>query len=80
MTVRARPIPLVYNIDLTIHVFRRTQVMIASTTQGFYAWRITRLTGHAWIGWAIAAATFIQFRKSLSPSNRPKSNNRGCFL
>ncbi|KAG9095819.1 hypothetical protein FS749_009715 [Ceratobasidium sp. UAMH 11750] len=33
---------------------------VSSTTQCFFAWRITKLTGHTWIGWTIAASAFIQ--------------------
>ncbi|QRV77481.1 RNA recognition motif protein [Ceratobasidium sp. AG-Ba] len=36
-------------------------VTIASTTQCFFAWRVTRLTERPWIGWCIAGAVFIQF-------------------
>ncbi|KAG8691560.1 hypothetical protein FRC11_001239 [Ceratobasidium sp. 423] len=40
-------------------------VMISSTTQGFFAWRIAKLTGRAWMGWAIAFSAFIQFAAGL---------------
>ncbi|KAG8683471.1 hypothetical protein FRC08_014263, partial [Ceratobasidium sp. 394] len=33
---------------------------VSSTTQCFFAWRVTKLTGHTWIGWTIAASAFIQ--------------------
>ncbi|KAG8731469.1 hypothetical protein FRC11_004049 [Ceratobasidium sp. 423] len=36
-------------------------VMISSTTQGFFAWRIAKLTGQAWMGWAIVVSAVIQF-------------------
>ncbi|KAF8607052.1 hypothetical protein BDV93DRAFT_414462, partial [Ceratobasidium sp. AG-I] len=36
-------------------------VMISSSVQGFFAWRIVRLTGRSWVGWIIGAAIFIQF-------------------
>lgn len=38
------------------------QTLISSTTQCFFAWRIARLTGRAWIGWAIAVAACLQLR------------------
>ncbi|KAH7335837.1 hypothetical protein B0J17DRAFT_668007 [Rhizoctonia solani] len=41
-------------------------VMISSSTQGFFAWRIAKLTGHAWMGWAIALSAFIQFAAGLA--------------
>jgi len=34
--------------------------MIASTVQGFYAWRVARLTRRAWMGWVIAFLAFLQ--------------------
>ncbi|CAE6438538.1 unnamed protein product [Rhizoctonia solani] len=40
-------------------------VMISSTTQGFFAWRVAKLTGHAWMGWGIALSAFIQFAAGL---------------
>ncbi|CAE6489037.1 unnamed protein product [Rhizoctonia solani] len=40
-------------------------VMISSSTQTFFAWRIAKLTGHAWMGWAIAFSSFIQFAAGL---------------
>ncbi|KAJ1303223.1 hypothetical protein OPQ81_011421 [Rhizoctonia solani] len=40
-------------------------VMISSSTQGFFAWRIAKLTGHNWMGWAIAFSAFIQFAAGL---------------
>ncbi|KAF8593643.1 hypothetical protein BDV93DRAFT_221658 [Ceratobasidium sp. AG-I] len=43
------------------HVEPAMTVMISSTVQGFFAWRIARFTGHAWLGWSIAAAVFVQF-------------------
>ncbi|KDN35146.1 hypothetical protein RSAG8_11834, partial [Rhizoctonia solani AG-8 WAC10335] len=36
-------------------------VMVSSSTQCFFAWRIAKLTGHAWMGWAIAFSAFVQF-------------------
>ncbi|CAE6422134.1 unnamed protein product [Rhizoctonia solani] len=36
-------------------------VMISSATQSFFAWRIAKLTGHAWMGWAIAFSALVQF-------------------
>ncbi|CAE7222444.1 unnamed protein product [Rhizoctonia solani] len=36
-------------------------VMISSSTQTFFAWRIAKLTGYAWMGWAIAFSALIQF-------------------
>ncbi|GAB1520650.1 hypothetical protein RhiTH_003733 [Rhizoctonia solani] len=41
-------------------------VMISSTTQGFFAWRIAKLTGQPWMGWGIALSAFIQFAAGLS--------------
>ncbi|KAF8685590.1 hypothetical protein RHS04_00762 [Rhizoctonia solani] len=41
-------------------------VMISSTTQGFFAWRIAKLTGQPWMGWSIALSAFIQFAAGLS--------------
>jgi hypothetical protein len=38
-------------------------VMISSATQTFFAWRVAKLTGHAWMGWGIAISAFIQFGK-----------------
>ncbi|KAG8706358.1 hypothetical protein FRC08_001116 [Ceratobasidium sp. 394] len=39
--------------------------MISSTTQSFYAWRVARLTGYAWMGWALGFLAFIQFGAGL---------------
>lgn len=39
--------------------------MISSTTQSFFAWRIARLTGHPWMGWAIGCSAFIQLAAGL---------------
>ncbi|QRW20095.1 transmembrane protein [Rhizoctonia solani] len=36
-------------------------VTIAATTQGFFAWRINRLTGSKWVSWAIALVLLVQF-------------------
>ncbi|CAE6465367.1 unnamed protein product [Rhizoctonia solani] len=36
-------------------------VTIAATTQGFFAWRINRLTGCKWISWGIALVLLVQF-------------------
>lgn len=36
-------------------------VMISSTTQSFFAWRVAKLTGQAWLGWLIGLSSFIQF-------------------
>ncbi|KAH7337128.1 hypothetical protein B0J17DRAFT_666379 [Rhizoctonia solani] len=36
-------------------------VMISSSTQCFFAWRIAKLTGQSWMGWAIAFSALIQF-------------------
>ncbi|KAJ1303214.1 hypothetical protein OPQ81_011413 [Rhizoctonia solani] len=36
-------------------------VMISSSTQVFFAWRIAKLTGQVWMGWAIAFSALIQF-------------------
>ncbi|KAB5590473.1 hypothetical protein CTheo_6087 [Ceratobasidium theobromae] len=36
-------------------------VMISSTTQGFFAWRVSKLTGQAWAGWLIGISAFVQF-------------------
>ncbi|CAE6478081.1 unnamed protein product [Rhizoctonia solani] len=36
-------------------------VMISSSTQCFFAWRIAKLTGQTWMGWAIAFSALIQF-------------------
>ncbi|CAE6432853.1 unnamed protein product [Rhizoctonia solani] len=41
-------------------------VMISSTTQGFFAWRVAKLTGQAWMGWAIATSAVIQFFAGLA--------------
>ncbi|CAE6426889.1 unnamed protein product [Rhizoctonia solani] len=41
-------------------------VMISSTTQCFFAWRVAKLTGHAWMGWAIAIAALVQFVAGLA--------------
>ncbi|KAG8716351.1 hypothetical protein FRC09_015865 [Ceratobasidium sp. 395] len=41
--------------------------MISSTTQSFYAWRIARLTGHAWIGWTLGFLAFAQFGIQFNP-------------
>ncbi|CAE6532937.1 unnamed protein product [Rhizoctonia solani] len=41
-------------------------VMISSTTQCFFAWRVAKLTGHAWMGWGIAFLAFIQFVAGLA--------------
>ncbi|QRV92319.1 transmembrane protein [Ceratobasidium sp. AG-Ba] len=38
---------------------------VSSTVQCFYAWRIAKLTGHAWIGWLLAFLAFIQFGAGL---------------
>ncbi|KAG9118715.1 hypothetical protein FRC07_006639, partial [Ceratobasidium sp. 392] len=40
--------------------------MISSTTQSFYAWRIAKLTGHAWIGWMLGFLAFAQFAAGLA--------------
>ncbi|CEL62682.1 hypothetical protein RSOLAG1IB_05038 [Rhizoctonia solani AG-1 IB] len=40
-------------------------VMISSATQTFFAWRVAKLTGHAWMGWGIAISAFIQFAAGL---------------
>ncbi|KAG9100385.1 hypothetical protein FS749_015468 [Ceratobasidium sp. UAMH 11750] len=50
------------------HVAPFMTSMIVSTTQCFFAWRITKLTGHAWIGWSIAAGTFIQLLAGIGTS------------
>ncbi|KAG9077684.1 hypothetical protein FS749_010402 [Ceratobasidium sp. UAMH 11750] len=39
--------------------------MISSTTQGFFAWRIARLTGHNWMGYLIGFSAFIQLAAGL---------------
>ncbi|CAE6489074.1 unnamed protein product, partial [Rhizoctonia solani] len=41
-------------------------VMISSTTQCFFAWRVAKLTGHAWMGWGIAIAALVQFVAGLA--------------
>ncbi|QRV92307.1 hypothetical protein RhiJN_20325 [Ceratobasidium sp. AG-Ba] len=43
------------------HIEPLMTVIIASTTQCFFAWRVTRLTERPWVGWCIAGAVFIQF-------------------
>ncbi|KAG9094729.1 hypothetical protein FRC07_011263 [Ceratobasidium sp. 392] len=39
--------------------------MISSSTQGFFAWRIARLTGKNWLGYTIGLSAFIQLAAGL---------------
>ncbi|QRV92311.1 hypothetical protein RhiJN_20329 [Ceratobasidium sp. AG-Ba] len=39
--------------------------MISSTTQSFFAWRISRLTGQNWLGFLIGFSAFIQLAAGL---------------
>ncbi|CUA72555.1 hypothetical protein RSOLAG22IIIB_10110 [Rhizoctonia solani] len=41
-------------------------VMISSATQCFFAWRVAKLTGHAWMGWGIAFSALVQFIAGLA--------------
>ncbi|CAE7202497.1 unnamed protein product [Rhizoctonia solani] len=41
-------------------------VSIAATTQGFFAWRINRLTGCKWLSWGIGLVLAIQFAAGAS--------------
>ncbi|KAG8707031.1 hypothetical protein FRC08_000736 [Ceratobasidium sp. 394] len=50
------------------HIAPFMTAIIASTTQGFFAWRITKLTGQAWMGWSIGASAFIQILVGLGSS------------
>ncbi|KAF9509378.1 hypothetical protein BS47DRAFT_1487959 [Hydnum rufescens UP504] len=43
-------------------------VLITSTVQGFFAWRIRRLTGKIWLGILIGAGAFAQFLCGLGTS------------
>ncbi|CEL62687.1 hypothetical protein RSOLAG1IB_05043 [Rhizoctonia solani AG-1 IB] len=43
------------------HMAPLMTVTIAGTTQGFFAWRISRLTGCKWISWGIALVLLTQF-------------------
>ncbi|CAE6465356.1 unnamed protein product [Rhizoctonia solani] len=43
-------------------------VMISSTAQGFFAWRIVKLTKQVWLGWLIASTIMLQFAAGLAGS------------
>ncbi|CAE6432876.1 unnamed protein product [Rhizoctonia solani] len=43
-------------------------VTIASTAQGFFAWRIVKLTNQVWLGWLIATVILTQFGAGTSGS------------
>ncbi|KAG8686574.1 hypothetical protein FRC08_012437, partial [Ceratobasidium sp. 394] len=50
------------------HIQPFMNAIVASTTQGFFAWRITKLTRNVWIGWAIGVSAFIQILVGLGTS------------
>ncbi|KAJ1303218.1 hypothetical protein OPQ81_011417 [Rhizoctonia solani] len=43
------------------HLAPLITVTIAATAQGFFVWRINRLTGCKWIGWGIGLVLAVQF-------------------
>ncbi|KAH7337102.1 hypothetical protein B0J17DRAFT_666255 [Rhizoctonia solani] len=43
------------------HLAPLTTVTIAATAQGFFVWRINRLTGCKWISWGIGLVLAVQF-------------------
>ncbi|KAG9091160.1 hypothetical protein FS749_016748 [Ceratobasidium sp. UAMH 11750] len=61
-------ITLFGNVEEILHshwLFNVEPTMITSTIQSFYAWRVARLTGYAWMGWALGFLAFVQFGAGL---------------